>query len=102
MNTKGLILVAVLAVSMTASSLQTAATDEYLFYVGTHTRKASKGVYAFRFQPSSGSVVPIGPAAEVGNPSFLAVHPNRRTCIYRDNHTSPDAGLRGVCSKLEG
>jgi 6-phosphogluconolactonase len=47
-------------------------------YVGTYTRGKSKGIYAWRFSPASGKLTSLGLAAETSNPSFLAVHPNRR------------------------
>jgi 6-phosphogluconolactonase len=51
---------------------------DYFAYTGTYTRGASKGIYLFRFQSSSGKFSPAGIAAETPNPAFLAVHPNRR------------------------
>jgi len=45
-------------------------------YVGTYTRKDSKGIYAFRFDSATGKLKPLGLAAETPNPSFLAIHPN--------------------------
>jgi 6-phosphogluconolactonase len=48
-------------------------------FVGTYTRpQKSKGIYAWRFQPSTGQLTSLGLAAENSNPSFLAVHPNQR------------------------
>src|SRR5215469_4251644 len=45
----------------------------YWVYVGTYTGKTgSKGIYAYRFQPSTGDLVPIGLVAETPSPSFLA------------------------------
>lgn len=53
--------------------------QEYLVYFGTYTRPgASKGIYAYRFQPATGKLTPIGLAAETPNPSFLVYHPNGR------------------------
>jgi len=51
---------------------------EYIVYVGTNTHSKSKGIYAYRFQPSSGKVTPIGLVAETPNPSWLTVHPGLR------------------------
>jgi 6-phosphogluconolactonase len=51
---------------------------KYLLYVGTYTEKDSKGIYAFRFDATSGDLTPAGLAAETINPSFLAVDPNHR------------------------
>jgi 6-phosphogluconolactonase len=52
--------------------------DKYLMYVGTYTQEgsSSKGIYAYRYDPSSAQLTPIGLAAQTINPSFLAVHPN--------------------------
>jgi 6-phosphogluconolactonase len=56
-------------------------------YVGTYTRGASKGIYAYRFETATGKTTPIGVAAETENPSFLAIHPNRRS-LYAVNEIS--------------
>jgi len=48
----------------------------YLVYVGTYTNKtASKGIYAYLFDPGVGKLTSLGVAAESEDPSFLAVHP---------------------------
>jgi 6-phosphogluconolactonase len=60
----------------------------YLAYVGTYTDKTkSKGIYAFRFEDTSGKLSPIGVVAESTNPSFLAVHPSGKY-LYAVNETS--------------
>ncbi len=52
---------------------------EYLAFIGTYTDGTqSKGIYAFRLNPSSGELTPLGLAAESKNPSFLAVDPDNR------------------------
>src|SRR5215472_10692337 len=49
----------------------------YLVYVGTYTTKtASKGIYTFRYDASSGKLTPLGVAAETPDPSWVAVHPS--------------------------
>ena len=54
-----------------------AAGNHYLAYVGTYTTKtASKGIYAFRYDASSGKLEPLGVAAENADPSWIAIHPN--------------------------
>jgi 6-phosphogluconolactonase len=53
-------------------------TRKLLVYVGTYTGRESQGIYAYRFKPATGEVEPLGLAAESRNPTFLAVHPNRR------------------------
>ncbi len=54
------------------------AQDAWFMYVGTFTRAASKGIYAYRYNGATGKATPIGLAAETSNPTFLAVHPNHR------------------------
>ncbi len=56
----------------------TASTGEYFVYFGTYTAKISKGIYCYRFQPSTAKLTPLGAVAEAPNPSFLALSPNRR------------------------
>src|ERR1700689_77788 len=48
------------------------AASSYLVYVGTYTAGTSKGIYNYHFDPKTGQLTPIGVAAEVVNPSFLA------------------------------
>lgn len=52
----------------------------YWVYVGTYTSPAtgSKGIYLLELDMRSGEIKPMGLAAEVASPSFLALHPNRR------------------------
>jgi 6-phosphogluconolactonase len=71
-----------------------AAQKEVTVYVGTYTRQNSKGIYAWRFQPSSGKLTSIGLVAETSNPSFLAVHPNRRY-LYAVNEDNNFQGKPG-------
>ena len=52
--------------------------SEYLVYIGTYTKENSKGIYAYRFHPGDGKLTSLGLAAEITNPSFLAIHPNGR------------------------
>jgi len=72
---------------------QPARKGEYIVYVGTYTRQQSKGIYAFRFDPATGKSASLGLAAATDNPSFLAVHPNRRF-LYAVNEISNFAGRR--------
>lgn len=51
-----------------------AASKDALVYIGTYTRGGSKGIYAYRFDASTGKLSEQGVAAEVENPSFLFVN----------------------------
>ena len=52
--------------------------ETYTVYVGTYTGQDSKGIYVCRFNSRTGEITEAEVAAEVKNPSFLAIHPNRR------------------------
>ena len=93
---KGFLLI-VAAAFFGGAVARTAETDSYLMYVGTYTGGESKGIYAYRFQPSSGKTIPIGLAAETASPSFLAVHPNNRY-LYAVNETPIFEGKNGSIS----
>jgi 6-phosphogluconolactonase len=47
-------------------------------YIGTYTGEMSKGIYAFRFDDSSGELTPIGLVAETPSPSWLTSSANGR------------------------
>jgi 6-phosphogluconolactonase len=51
---------------------------ELLVYVGTYTSDKSEGIYMFRMNLDSGALTPAGVTPGVKNPSFLAIHPNRK------------------------
>jgi 6-phosphogluconolactonase len=64
--------------------------QDVIAYAGTYTRGKSKGIYAWRFSPATGKLTSLGLAAETSNPSFLAVHPNRRF-LYAVNENNTGA-----------
>lgn len=57
-----------------------ASAPQYLAYFGTYTKAegGGEGIYAWRFDSGSGQMTEIGLAAEIVNPSFVAVHPNHQ------------------------
>ena len=80
-------LVAGMGLAMAAGS------GEYIVYIGGNTRTKNKGIYAYRFQPSSGKVTPIGLVAETPYPSWLAVHPNLQYLYAaNENEFKPERG----------
>lgn len=84
------------AVFALLTSLAASAADKYLFYVGTYTEGTeSKGIYAYRFDPSSGEITALGLGAETTNPSFVALHPDGRF-LYAVNevqkYNGPNSG----------
>ena len=65
-------------------SLPPAGEGEYFVYIGTYTRNTSKGVYGFRFNSATGTLVSLGLMAEIPSPSFMAANPNGRF-LYTSN-----------------
>jgi 6-phosphogluconolactonase len=55
-----------------------------LVYVGTLSGAKSKGIYAYRMDPATGSLSPIGLAAETPSPSFLDID-GRGRFLYAAN-----------------
>ena len=72
------LLVSSVAFSNAAWSQAPPGGQEYFVYVGTYTRNTSRGVYGFRFNPSTGTVTSLGLMAEIPSPSFMAASPNGR------------------------
>src|SRR6267378_5035331 len=74
------LLIAILLLTVFAAAAPSPSKGKYFIYVGTYTEEGSKskGIYAYRFDPDTAEITPIGLAAETINPSFLAVHPNHR------------------------
>jgi 6-phosphogluconolactonase len=66
---------------------------KYIAYVGTYTGPHSKGIYAFRFDASTGELTPLGLMAESTNPSFLAADPTGRF-LYAANEISNYEGQK--------
>ena len=63
--------------------------DGDLLYVGTYTDGTkSEGIYLLRLDRSSGELRQVGTVSASANPSFLAIHPNRRV-LYAVNELEP-------------
>jgi 6-phosphogluconolactonase len=70
-----------LLITLASSVLSDAAAPahpKYLVYVGTYTNHGSKGIYAYRFDSSTGKFTSLGLAAETAQPSFLAADASGR------------------------
>jgi 6-phosphogluconolactonase len=99
-NVKKSFLLGVLAAMLlTASEIRTAATGDYMMYVGTYTGGGSKGIYAYRFNPQNGKKAALGLVAESINPSFLAVSPDH-LYLYAVNEFSNFEGKNGGVSSF--
>lgn len=89
--------VAVAALAALAPASTPAGKGQYLFYVGTDTNDAghkmkSEGIYAFRFDPGTGAVTPLGLVAKTINPSWVASSPNGKF-LYAVNEVGHYKGL---------
>jgi 6-phosphogluconolactonase len=98
MNCLHLTVLAVLSLWITASLAAAAdqaqtRSDQLRIYVGTYTSAASKGIYVGQLDLTTGGLRLDGVAAETKNPSFLAVHPNRRF-VYAVGEISDFNGKR--------
>lgn len=69
------------------------ASESMRVYVGTYTQDGSRGIYLFTLDLATGKLSPGGVVGEVANPSFLAIHPNRRF-LYAVNEVGRFAGKR--------
>lgn len=65
---------------------------EHDLYVGTYTGKTSKGIYKIRFDDATGKLGEPELAAEMGNPSFLAIDPVRRVLVAVGEIDRPKLG----------
>lgn len=90
-----LIFLSLLVLATAIAGAQPKKHRKYLVYVGTYTEDGSesKGIYAYRFDANAGSFQPIGLVAKTINPSFLAIHPNRRF-LYAVNEVSNYEGQK--------
>ena len=52
--------------------------DSSIVFVGTYTHTDSQGIYTCRLDNDTGALAPVSVASEAANPSFLALHPNKR------------------------
>jgi 6-phosphogluconolactonase len=60
---------------------------ELLLFIGTYTWGSSKGIYVYKMDTSTGQLTSIGESPTTSNPSYLAVHPNKKW-IYTVNENS--------------
>ena len=79
-----------LAACHAGDSSPTAPAQE-LFFVGS----GRANIESFRLDVASGALTPLGPAAQMPHPSFLALAPNRHFLYaISEGHTKDDSGVR--------
>ncbi|MDB5309804.1 MAG: pgl 2 [Gemmataceae bacterium] len=77
----------------TAAAAEKPAPDSYWVYFGTYTGKdGSKGIYRSKLDAKTGTLGDPELAAEVGSPSFLAVHPTRKYLYAVGESDGKDGG----------
>jgi 6-phosphogluconolactonase len=83
-----------LAPLFSPDAARAAGSRHWTAYVGTYTRRSSKGVYAFDFDADAGTLAPLGLAAETKTPSFLALSSDGRY-LYVENELTKTSGGEG-------
>jgi 6-phosphogluconolactonase len=77
-----------------ATQAEDANPQTFRVYVGTYTGAKSKGIYLLELDTNTGLLTPKGLAGEAVNPSFLAVHPNKRF-LYAVGEVASVGGTKG-------
>jgi 6-phosphogluconolactonase len=72
-----------------------------LVYIGTYPGPKSKGIYAFRFNQSTGALTPVGLVAETRSPSWLALHPSGQFLYAANEVDDIDADKSGGVSAFK-
>jgi 6-phosphogluconolactonase len=78
--------------------------DTIRVYVGTYTGDESKGIYSCDLSIKDGTIKDLTLAAEVQNPSFLTIHPNKKF-LYAVNEVSNFKGEKAgavTAFKIDG
>ena len=87
-----LVLFSVVAMSLGSAVAYPAEPGKFWVFVGTYTDGKSKGIYRMVFDSASGKLSEPELAAEVSNPSFLAVHPTRKYLYSVNEGRGPGKG----------
>jgi 6-phosphogluconolactonase len=89
-----LLLGTLLMLSLGMARAEEAGASKLWVYVGTYTQKESKGIYRFDMDPGTGKLTNRVVAAEMKDPSFLAVHPNKKF-LYAVGEVNAIDGKKG-------
>jgi 6-phosphogluconolactonase len=92
LRSAGLAVAAASAPAIGTAQSSTGSSGAHYVYVGSYTGNG-KGIYVFQSQPFDGGLKPVGIALGVSNPSFLALHPNKKFlyCCNENNSGSVTA-----------
>ena len=80
-----------IALPSMAQTVDISTSTQLRVYVGTYTGPTSKGIYLLDLDPVAATLTPRGVVAETLNPSFLAIHPNRKF-LYAANEVGRFGG----------
>jgi 6-phosphogluconolactonase len=80
---------------VSAQGQNNAKPERYRVYIGTYTGKQSKGIYQLELDLKDGKLSEPVVAAELGNPSFVAIHPNKKFL-----YAVSEGGGKGMISAL--
>jgi 6-phosphogluconolactonase len=58
------------------AAFQAQSVSNPIVFIGTYSKAGSEGIYSYRFDSKTGKMQPLGLAAKVADPSFVAIHPN--------------------------
>jgi 6-phosphogluconolactonase len=92
---RGLLLASLLSVITTSLGAEAALAAEpgkFWVFVGTYTNGKSKGIYRLVLDTASGKLSPPELAAELDNPSFLAVDPSSRFLFAVNENSGSRSG----------
>src|ERR1700678_3502990 len=87
------LLTSVVVIGFGPAAAHSAEPGKFWVFVGTYTDRESKGIYRMVLDSASGKLSEPVLAAELSNPSFLAIHPTRKY-LYTVNE-SPGPGKGG-------
>ena len=82
----------VLTMSLASAAAEAAEPGKFWVFVGTYTNGKSKGIYRMEFDAASGKLSEPVLAAELSNPSFLAVHPTAKYLYAVNEGPGPGKG----------
>ncbi len=66
--------------------------QNYYLFIGTYTKKGSKGIYVYRFNSTTGKAEWVSNTDSAASPSFLAIAPDKKH-IYAVNETGKNPGM---------
>ena len=69
-------------------------------YIGTYTDNGSKGIYSYFFNTENGQLTKKGLVAEMKNPSFLKISPNKKN-LYAVSEVADFEGTNGAITAFE-